>query len=69
MPTTTLVELGHQLGDDEFVEWVRTRSPRVQVEILSEAPEAVRQHMYKAKVLQGQTIQQLNRIKLNKGGR
>ena len=68
MPHYTLAELGHQLGDDDFVDWLRTRSPRVQLEVVEDAPEALKQHLYREHALCGATVMALNRCKLTKGG-
>lgn len=46
MPTEGRVNLGRELGGDDFVTWVHSRSPKVQIEILEEAPKPTQQFFY-----------------------
>ena len=54
--------LAEQLDDTEggFPHWIRTRSPKVQVEVLGNAPESVVEYMYRQNVLAPEAVNKLN---------
>ena len=54
--------LAAQLDDTEggFPHWIRTRSPKVQVEVLGNAPESVVEYMYRQNVLAPEAVNKLN---------
>jgi len=46
MPKEGRLSVGHELGGDEFVNWVSSRSPKVQVEVLENAPRSIQTYFY-----------------------
>jgi len=46
-------------ASDDFEMWLRSRTPKVQIEILESAPDQVREHLYRAMVMHPFTAEML----------
>ncbi len=55
MPIQTLEVVGRELGSD-FPEWIGSRTPKVQMEILEAAPEEFQKYCYMHKTLSRVTV-------------
>jgi hypothetical protein len=58
MPVQTLSVVGQELGDD-FPDWIKTRTPKVQQEILHDAPETFQKYLYTHKSISRVTVMSL----------
>jgi hypothetical protein len=51
MTPDCLAAVGREWHGEDFTKWVNSRSPRVQVEILENAPESIQQYFYSKNVI------------------
>ena len=68
MPIEGLRAVGQELNGDDFTHWIKSRSPKVQEEILEAAPETIQQYFYSKNVIASFVVARLgiqpsNRIK------